>query len=641
MRFTAAALTVCALVVALPQEGRCARRPVKIVVDGQPVALNPPGYFEDGSVRCPAVAYMEALGATVSYDPQQNFVMGIKFGRPLVFYRNDPTVTVGEDRVRFSDPPVYVNGVMYVPMRFVAQKLGFNSSWSRSTLTVTLTSTRFTARTATLFLDGTRMRFPTPAYFDAGSLICPAESFLQQLGALVSWYPDSRTLAAELRGTQILAVADQQRVSVNGRTRQVSRCLGVINGTPYVPAEFYATTLRFGYQWDQASATAHLTTRPLTTLTETLISDQGWRTPRQHRLPGGGLMVIARKAAPERDIILAVGSGSGENWQAISRAEPYGLNGGEFDGFALSARELFCFGGIIVNAANITDMPIWLAQPGGGWRRTTAPGSDRRATRRFVTSVVAAGGQVYAAGYETLESAMIGQIWRSTDRGLTWTPLCDPNGHLRGGSATAVTPGTATGLPQPVGGGTLVRLQPAVEPVRSYDLYAVAPDGTVWGRVDHEQLVRIEPNGSATLVPLLSQDLQEIVGIEASTNTDVYVLTLRAPNFDDRQHSLTVSTDRGATWTDYSMGNLYSAPILVRFASPTASVMARDCTAEPGTEAWQMTISRTDWRTAYDSTSLPGRNVLGLEMPTTDRALILAHGVNPKLLYLLRWDVLP
>jgi len=640
MRLLAAALVSVVLLLSLPHAGPCDPQPVKIVVDGQPVGLNPPSYLEDGSIRCPAAAYMEALGATVSYDRQQSFVMGIKFGRAHVFYQDERIAFWGEERIQFDDPPAYVNGVMYVPMRFVAEKLGYRSSWSRAKLTVTLTSIPFTARTAKVFLDGTEMRLPAPSYFDAGVLICPAEAFLGQLGALVSWYADSRTIAAERRGIQLTAVADQQQVGVNGQAQQIARGLGVINGLPYVPAEFWATTLRYGYRWDQAAMTAHLTTDPLTSLSETRISDQGWRDPKLHAIPGGGLMVIARKAAPDRDIIFAVGSAAGENWQATARREPFGVAAGEFDGFALSANELFCYSGIIVNAANIDDMPIWWARPDGQWQQASVPGADRRASRRFVTSVVMSGALIYAAGYEVLETAMIGQLWRSADRGMTWTPLCDGNGHLRGGSAT-MAPGTAIGLPQPVGGGTQTLVQLAPDPIRSYDVYAAGPDGTVWGRAGSDQLLRLEPGGSAGLVPFPKEDLQDIVDVEAPTNTDVCVLTLRAPRFDDRQHSLTVSSDRGATWADYSLGQPHSAPLLVRFASPGASVMARDCTAVPGAEAWEMTITRSDWRTSYDSMSLSGHNVLDLLMPSTERALILAHKVNPKLLYLLRWDVLP
>lgn len=71
MRLLAAALVGVLLVLTPPHAARCAPQPVKIVVDGQAPSLNPPGYFEDRAVRCPAAASMEALGASVSHDPQQ------------------------------------------------------------------------------------------------------------------------------------------------------------------------------------------------------------------------------------------------------------------------------------------------------------------------------------------------------------------------------------------------------------------------------------------------------------------------------------------------------------------------------------------------------------------------------------------
>jgi len=526
-------------------------------------------------------------------------------------------------------------------MRFTAEKLGFSVSWSNPDLTARLTVTPFSARTATLVLDGAEMALPGPSFFDAGTLMCPAESFLRQLGAMVSWYADSRTLAVERRGIQILAIADQLRVTVNGQNEELGRGVGIINDLPYVPAQFYATTLRYGYRWDEATATASLTTDPLTALSETLISDQGWRDATMHAIPGGGLMVIARKKAPGRDIVFAVSGDAGENWQVQALPEPFGVNGGEFDGFALSPTELFCNAGIIVNAANITAMPIWRAQAGGQWLQATAPGSDRRATRRFATSVVAAGGVVYAAGYETIDSAMIGQLWRSTDRGVTWTPLCDGNGRIRGGGAAAIAPGAVTGgLPQPVGGALGTLAQPDEQPLRMYTVAAAAPDGTVWGWA-WSDLLRIEPGGAAGFVPFPTEDLQEIVDIRAPTNTHVYVLALRGAQWDRRHYFISASSDRGATWQSYSLGQPHSVPLLIDFASAHASVMARDNTRGGGTEAWEMTITRSDWRTSYDSMALPTHNVLDVLMSGPDRACVLAHKVNPDLLYILRWDVLP
>ena len=642
MRGLVVALICVVLVAALPLAGHCAPQPVTIVADGQTLSLNPPALFDNGIVLCPAAAYMEALGANVSYDPQQSFVMGVKFGRPIVFFGTERIASWGEERIQFDSPPAYINGVMYVQMRFTAEKLGFSVKWAKAKLTATLTAVPFSATRAKVFLDGAEMKFAAPSFFDARCLVCPAEEFLRKLGAYVEWHPASRALAAEEGGVLITTSAEQLNVTVNGQNHRVKRGLGIINSLPYVPAEFYATTLRYGYRWDEASKTAYLTTNPVTSLSETLISQDGWRDPKLHGIPGAGLMVIARKAAPDRDIIFAMGSSAGDDWQATSLPEPYGINGGEFDGFALSPNELFCHGGIIVNAANLTQMPVWRCQAGGQWQQTAVLGSDPRVTRRFATSVTAAPtGLVYAAGYENTGTEMIGQHWRSADRGLTWAPLCDGNGHLRGGTASMAGPGTVTGgFTLPGGGRVQVGVPAPQGPLRVYDVWGAAPDGTVWGCA-WENLLRIEPGGAAGFVPFPSDHLREIVDIEAPTNTDVYVLALRGAIYADRQYFISASSDRGATWQTYPLGQPHTAPVLIDFASANGSVMARDFTRENGVEAWLMTITRDDWRATFDNVSLPTHNVLGVLMPRTDRACILAHKVNPKLLYILRWDILP
>lgn len=107
---------------------------VSIVINGQTLDNDPPPLLMDGRVLIPLRKVFNALGADVVYE---NKIITAQRGSQIVVL--SPNVTqakINDEEVTFDVPPALVNGLTYVPLRFVAQALGDQVSYDPKNKTI-------------------------------------------------------------------------------------------------------------------------------------------------------------------------------------------------------------------------------------------------------------------------------------------------------------------------------------------------------------------------------------------------------------------------------------------------------------------------------------------------------------------------
>lgn len=119
--------------------------PVAVVLDGRPLAMTPPAFILQDRTLVPVRFVTEALGATVSWDPDRQQV-GV---RPLpdegpgvgsiLLTIGSRTVQVAGRPVELDVAPQIVADRTFVPLRFVAETLGLDVGWKDAERTVVLT----------------------------------------------------------------------------------------------------------------------------------------------------------------------------------------------------------------------------------------------------------------------------------------------------------------------------------------------------------------------------------------------------------------------------------------------------------------------------------------------------------------------
>ncbi|KAF5062096.1 hypothetical protein DSECCO2_308490 [anaerobic digester metagenome] len=100
-----------------------------VTINNNLIKFDTPAYIKNGVTLVPLRAISEALGGDVSWAGETQTIV-IKNGDTVVqITANSTTATVNGESVKISAPPTKNCGRTYVPLRFLAETLGFNTEW--------------------------------------------------------------------------------------------------------------------------------------------------------------------------------------------------------------------------------------------------------------------------------------------------------------------------------------------------------------------------------------------------------------------------------------------------------------------------------------------------------------------------------
>jgi len=108
-------------------------------VSGEAVEMDVAPYLKDGRVMVPVRFLAEALGFPVEYDfsDPTNKIVTVHAVEDIVLTIGSNKALVGTQEVELDAAPEIVNGRTMVPVRFVAETLGFDVQWADGVVTLT------------------------------------------------------------------------------------------------------------------------------------------------------------------------------------------------------------------------------------------------------------------------------------------------------------------------------------------------------------------------------------------------------------------------------------------------------------------------------------------------------------------------
>ncbi|QHI72922.1 N-acetylmuramoyl-L-alanine amidase family protein [Aminipila terrae] len=113
---------------------------INLVINNKQVAADVMPIIQDNRTLVPARAVFETLGGNVEWD-QGNYKVTVKYDSVVVILKiNNKVATVNGEGKTLDVPATIINGRTMIPVRFVAEELGFQVGWIDSTRTVTITS---------------------------------------------------------------------------------------------------------------------------------------------------------------------------------------------------------------------------------------------------------------------------------------------------------------------------------------------------------------------------------------------------------------------------------------------------------------------------------------------------------------------
>lgn len=111
---------------------------IKVTLDGKMVEFDQPPVSVDGRTLVPIRAVMEKMGGTVNWLPDTN-TTEIRFdGNRMQLVLDSNTAFYNGDAYKLDVPPQAINNRTLMPLRFVAEKFGFNVDWDGDTRTVVI-----------------------------------------------------------------------------------------------------------------------------------------------------------------------------------------------------------------------------------------------------------------------------------------------------------------------------------------------------------------------------------------------------------------------------------------------------------------------------------------------------------------------
>lgn len=114
----------------------CAQDTVSVQLDGEAVRFDTAPRIIGDRVMLPVRAVFEAMGMTVDWDEATQTAIGVKGHRRIFLTLGSTTAWVNDLPYTLDVPPQTVDDRTLVPMRFVAESLGYVVNWYEPTQTV-------------------------------------------------------------------------------------------------------------------------------------------------------------------------------------------------------------------------------------------------------------------------------------------------------------------------------------------------------------------------------------------------------------------------------------------------------------------------------------------------------------------------
>ncbi|MGP0586101.1 N-acetylmuramoyl-L-alanine amidase [Paenibacillus timonensis] len=130
------------LLMVMAQTGQAAPGSTSIYLDGKALALPENGQVQNvnGNVMIPIRVVAEELGFDVNYEKKTSTVTIKQSGTTLILNVNKTTASVNGSEVKLPIAPKLTEDTTLVPMRFVGEQMGLKVSWDNAAKSAYLTS---------------------------------------------------------------------------------------------------------------------------------------------------------------------------------------------------------------------------------------------------------------------------------------------------------------------------------------------------------------------------------------------------------------------------------------------------------------------------------------------------------------------
>lgn len=113
---------------------------IKLVVNGSEIKTDVPPAIIDGRTLVPLRAMLEAVGASINWEPSTQTVTAKKDSTTIKLIIGSSSAYVNNVQKNLDVPAMIINERTMVPARFIAENFNYNVKWNSASNTVNITS---------------------------------------------------------------------------------------------------------------------------------------------------------------------------------------------------------------------------------------------------------------------------------------------------------------------------------------------------------------------------------------------------------------------------------------------------------------------------------------------------------------------
>lgn len=189
------------LLLLLPPHAAAAQENINVVINGQRFPLSSASIVDNGVTLVPMRIFFESIGAQVFWDEETGTVVGIKNDVEVRICVDSNLYTVNGREISTGCPVRVVNGVTYVPLRFIGEAFGYEVEWNAETREIVINCDSFNGNVDWL-------KLPPPKEEEEPE---PEPVVVYSERGMASWYGDAfagrRTTSGERFDPNLLTAA--------------------------------------------------------------------------------------------------------------------------------------------------------------------------------------------------------------------------------------------------------------------------------------------------------------------------------------------------------------------------------------------------------------------------------------------------
>jgi len=149
-------LSILAAVFVLPSQAEAAS--IRTVLNGRELIFDVPPVIESDRTLVPMRGLVEAIGATVTWEPHTRTVTAVQGTIEVVVVIDVKGAVINGELAPLDVPPRIVDGRTMVPLRLIAENFGVQVGWEDGTSTISLDLPRLGSTVGIISRDGSANR---------------------------------------------------------------------------------------------------------------------------------------------------------------------------------------------------------------------------------------------------------------------------------------------------------------------------------------------------------------------------------------------------------------------------------------------------------------------------------------------------